>query len=238
MPRKKSETHSELAARIGKRIKILLERDHVSQRYLADYIGITAQSVNFYVNGVTVPDIDALIKMAQFFNVSTDYLLGLSDVQTASVEEQAIFEYTGLSEESIKALHYIRNAPLNSLVYDIAVPGLFFINRGLEHYYNNLKSLEYNLLITEYLNTVEPVFSPLESWVTGTEDPKEIKIGNKKARKDDIYRELCFSRFKYLLDDIAEIDGTFAETMKETEKLLTEEYERQENLPDPEESEL
>lgn len=48
----------------------------VTQQELADGIGITAPAVNHYVNGRREPDIATLIKLADYFGVSVDYLIG------------------------------------------------------------------------------------------------------------------------------------------------------------------
>lgn len=71
----------------------------------ADYLGISRQTVGFYCNGDRLPDVVTLLKIAEKCNVSTDYLLGKSDVKTADPEIQSICDYTGLSEESLHFLH-------------------------------------------------------------------------------------------------------------------------------------
>lgn len=71
----------------------------------ADYLGISRQTVGFYCNGNRLPDVVTLLKIAEKCNVSTDYLLGKSDVKTADPEIQSICDYTGLSEESLHFLH-------------------------------------------------------------------------------------------------------------------------------------
>lgn len=48
----------------------------LTQEQLADKLGITAQSVSKWENGVTSPDISLLSSIARIFNISTDELLG------------------------------------------------------------------------------------------------------------------------------------------------------------------
>lgn len=52
----------------------------MTQQAAADALGITRGSYARYEGGVREPDYDMLVKVAQLFNVSTDYLLGLTDI--------------------------------------------------------------------------------------------------------------------------------------------------------------
>ena len=61
-------------------LKKLRAEEQISQKALADSIGITQQSINKYENHNIEPDIDTLIAIADYFNVSIDYLVGRSDV--------------------------------------------------------------------------------------------------------------------------------------------------------------
>lgn len=70
----------------------------------ADFLGLSRQTVGFYYNGDRLPDVIRLLRIAEKCDVSTDYLLGKSDVKTADPEIQSICDYTGLSEESIDVL--------------------------------------------------------------------------------------------------------------------------------------
>lgn len=60
-------------------LKNLLKNNNVSQYELSKILHNSQQSISRYVNGVTEPDIYNLIQIANYFNVSTDYLLGLSN---------------------------------------------------------------------------------------------------------------------------------------------------------------
>ena len=64
---------------IGKIIKDLRKEIGCTQNKLADILGITQDSVSLWENGKRIPDTQYIIAMAKFFDVSADYLLGLSD---------------------------------------------------------------------------------------------------------------------------------------------------------------
>ncbi len=46
--------------------------------------------------------------LADFYDVSTDYLLGLTDIKSSNCDIRSIVEYTGLSETSINTLHFTK----------------------------------------------------------------------------------------------------------------------------------
>lgn len=61
---------------IEKRIKELRIENNMTQKDLADYLGLTPKMISFYELGQRVPPSDIILKLAEKFNVSTDYLLG------------------------------------------------------------------------------------------------------------------------------------------------------------------
>lgn len=65
----------------------------------------TRQTISNWQTGESVPDIIKLADIAQYFGVSTDYLLGLSDTKSPDASAKAAVEYTGLSEEAVERLH-------------------------------------------------------------------------------------------------------------------------------------
>lgn len=68
------------------RIPIFKERlNRLSERFstkaaFADFLGLSVQSVGFWLNGDRAPDAENLIAICKKLNVSADYLLGLTDV--------------------------------------------------------------------------------------------------------------------------------------------------------------
>lgn len=63
------------------RIKQLRQKRGVIQEILAAELGITQQMLSKYERDVTLIKGDILKKIAAYFNVTTDYLLGVSDVK-------------------------------------------------------------------------------------------------------------------------------------------------------------
>ena len=70
-----------LKATIASRLKTLMKRDDVTQDLLADDLNITKKDVNKYRNAVHTPQLETLIAIADYFNVSVDFLLGRSRSQ-------------------------------------------------------------------------------------------------------------------------------------------------------------
>lgn len=63
------------------RIKEVRDSRHIIQAVVADEIGVTQQAFSKYERDITSIKVDVLIKIAQYFNVTTDYLLDISDVK-------------------------------------------------------------------------------------------------------------------------------------------------------------
>lgn len=61
------------------RVRKLRGEKGVSQQKVADAIGITKAGYQFYEYGEQLPSFATLPRLAKFFDVSADYLLGLSD---------------------------------------------------------------------------------------------------------------------------------------------------------------
>ena len=61
------------------RLKELLEENHLSKRKLAKEVGVSAASISDWTNGKIQPTAESIYVIAQYFNVSSDYLLGLED---------------------------------------------------------------------------------------------------------------------------------------------------------------
>ncbi len=64
-----------------KNLKELRENTGASQKQLAEAIGVSQQSINKYENHKIEPDIDTMIRIADYFETSVDYLIGHSTLR-------------------------------------------------------------------------------------------------------------------------------------------------------------
>ena len=88
------------------RMKLLREQHNLSQTDLARILNISRQSYNFYENEKRDPDTEMLIRIADFFNVSLDYLLGrtndpspLTQEKTPSYQEEVLRDIGDITPE-------------------------------------------------------------------------------------------------------------------------------------------
>lgn len=61
------------------RLKELREDRDLNQKTVAEFLNIKQNTYSQYETGQRQIPIDALIKLSKYYNVSTDYILGLSD---------------------------------------------------------------------------------------------------------------------------------------------------------------
>ncbi len=61
------------------RLKELRKNKHISQLKLAMELGISQNSISRFETGERKPDYDTLIQIADYFDVSLDYLVGRSE---------------------------------------------------------------------------------------------------------------------------------------------------------------
>lgn len=63
-----------------KNLKLLRTSQHLSQQKLGELLNVSQQSIHKYENNITSPDLNTLKAMADYFNTSVDYLLGLTEI--------------------------------------------------------------------------------------------------------------------------------------------------------------
>ena len=82
MPRKTSEeiTDSErYNKKLPDRLRDLFRKTNATQDQLAEKLGVKRQSISYYCDGSSKPDWERLGIIAEFFGVSSDYLIGITD---------------------------------------------------------------------------------------------------------------------------------------------------------------
>ncbi len=74
--------------KVNETLRKLRESKHLQLADVADAIGMSRQGYNNYEVGSRTPSLDTIVKLAKFYNVSTDYILGVSDLPDNSVVTQ------------------------------------------------------------------------------------------------------------------------------------------------------
>lgn len=95
----------ELAKELGEKLKEIRKEHNLNQSEFGELFGLTQNTITNIENDKRVPTYEILIEIAKRFNISVDYLLGLSEAKTNDIELKAICDYTGLTEDIINTLH-------------------------------------------------------------------------------------------------------------------------------------
>lgn len=81
---------------MGEKLKSLRIEKKLTQKQVADRIGLAISAISSYESGARYPSYDTLIKLARIFHVSTDYLLGIVDKRSIDV--------SGLNDNEIELI--------------------------------------------------------------------------------------------------------------------------------------
>ncbi|MFF0831056.1 helix-turn-helix domain-containing protein [Brevibacillus sp. NPDC003359] len=78
----------------SERLGLLLDRNGTYAKDLAQHLKLHKSSVSLYLAGKSFPTVDNLLEIADFFNVSVDYLVGRTTDQKSHLQ----FRYPQLDE--------------------------------------------------------------------------------------------------------------------------------------------
>ncbi len=92
-----------MAISLADKLKNLRKNKKITQTELGKAIGMSTSVITHYESGDRVPSYEVLIKLAYFYGVTTDYLLGVDDRKILSID------VASLSEEQIQSLLNIIN---------------------------------------------------------------------------------------------------------------------------------
>ena len=86
------------------RLENLLEERNLTQRKLATELHIAPSTLNGYLRRGREPDFDTLIRLAEYFEVSTDYLLGVTNIRRPSLPPECYDDKEGELLETYRSL--------------------------------------------------------------------------------------------------------------------------------------
>lgn len=157
----------------------LMEQRGTTQNELADYLNKTRQAVSYYCDGSSSPDWETLVKIADFFDVSVDYLLGRTGDQKrapSSIDE------LGLTEEAVMWLSAINDHKRWGIGLNVNTifenPFFRSLVSGIDNYMDAARA---EMLYVEIYDRLieEPVDSPQNAY-------KEVRQRIEKAISDTI----------------------------------------------------
>ena len=96
------------------RLRQLRLDKNLRQEQVAKLIGVNKSAISTYENNTRQPSFDILVRLATLYRVSTDYLLGMTNIR--------YLDLSGLSDEEVSAVSELvaimtkRNEQLNSLL--------------------------------------------------------------------------------------------------------------------------
>ena len=104
---------------LGKKIMTMRNEKNLSQEQLAEKLNVTRQTISNWENGKFYPDIDSLVNLSKFFNVSLDVLLSYDD---------KVLDYLKDSTDIVKSNKNILYAVLLNILLIIAfiIVGIIF----------------------------------------------------------------------------------------------------------------
>ena len=101
-------------APFARNLRELFEKSGETQDSVAAALNTSRQTFGNWLNGRFQPDFDSLARIARHYNVSTDYLLGLSHIKSVDADIQTASIVTGLSEEAVELLKSLRESQLGT----------------------------------------------------------------------------------------------------------------------------
>lgn len=103
---------------LGMRLKKLREKSGFTQKKVAAAFGLTNFQLSRYESGQSNPDPDLIAKFADFYEVSTDYLLGLTDNPQPKKSVTVAGQEFNLTPEELKLFEELKKHPI--LFHDLA----------------------------------------------------------------------------------------------------------------------
>ena len=110
-------------AHLGELIAELRQDKGLTQKELGDILCVSSGTISNYENGVHLPDVDKVIALANYFHVTTDYLLGRTSSNLPELLQQAITNEKTLGDvmASFAKLPANRQAALSLIISDMEV---------------------------------------------------------------------------------------------------------------------
>lgn len=101
---------------LGDRLRYLRSKNQMERQQLADATGITYHALSKYETNARQPDHETLNKLADYFNVSTDYLLGRTDDPAAFDDVRQHIN----DDEALEYLDHLHKRPEMKALFSVS----------------------------------------------------------------------------------------------------------------------
>ncbi len=93
----------------GKRLKLLRENSNMSRLELSTQLNTSLSAISQYETGSRIPSDDIKISIAKLFNVSLDYLMGLSSMPNDINANEILNDLADMNDnEILEVIHFIQ----------------------------------------------------------------------------------------------------------------------------------
>ena len=125
-----------ILAEFGEVLAQLRQKRHISQAELGRAIFVSGGRISNYEKGVHFPDVEKLISLANYFHVTTDYLLGRTASKLSTdVFGQILTDETTVGDlvQSLQHLPLAKRQAICMAVMDMEIASMVHIPRKKEH---------------------------------------------------------------------------------------------------------
>lgn len=173
--------------------------DTKTREEIATAIGCDTSLVTKHYSGDRTITLDYAVKYAEFFNVSVDYLVGLSSATTFDSDVKAVCKYTGLSDKTVNLLNYMTSQENSDLIFLTTFIDKFLDSDCFLSLLENYNDCRFNLLnaINLYENALDT--SSEASFNEIVSEAKKSKI------LSDMYFNINIKNFENLADNFFDL---------------------------------
>lgn len=93
---------------IGKRIKALRVENSMTQKQLAEKLGLTPKMISFYEQGERIPPLDIVEKLVNIFSQSSDYIIGITSAQKNSTTDSEVASMPSITTLTVREQDLIK----------------------------------------------------------------------------------------------------------------------------------
>lgn len=122
---------------IADRIQSLRKSKGISQEQLADVVGVSRQAVSKWESEQTIPDLEKIVLMSEYFDVTTDYILKGIEPVSAEMNHMTIGDVldqkvltAGNGKRTKKILRYLLYVFLGVLGIDLLTMLIYVVING------------------------------------------------------------------------------------------------------------